>query len=80
LFAWNILGNGDTMQTTVPFQTEKILEADSLLLTSGILVGVYRTIRDVQALAAALLHYAMIGASIADCLMDLMGSTMPEEV
>lgn len=67
------------METTVPLQTEKILDADSLFLASRILVEAHRTVRDVQVIVATLLRYALIGVSITDCLMDSMGSIVTEE-
>jgi hypothetical protein len=67
------------MENTIQLQTEKILDDDSLFLASRILIGAHRTVRDVQVIAAALLRYALIGASITDNLIGLMVTSMPEE-
>lgn len=76
---WNILMNGDAMENTILLQTGKIPDDNSLFLASSILIGANRTIRDVQIIVAALLRYAMLGASITNSLMDLIVTTVPEE-
>ena len=67
------------MENTILLQTEKTLDEGSLFLASSILMGAHRTVRDVQVIAAALLRYALIGASITDNVIGLMVTTMPEE-
>ena len=67
------------METTIQLQTESILEHDSLLLASVILVDVSRIIGDIQAIVAVLLRYAMIGISLTNSLIGLFGPTVFEE-
>jgi hypothetical protein len=58
------------METTVPTQTEKTLDRDSLLLASFILTDVHQTIKGVHSIVIALLHYATIGACITNNLVE----------
>jgi hypothetical protein len=67
------------MENTIQLQPEKIFDDDALFLASSILTGAHRTIRDIQILAAALIRYALIGASITDNLIGLMATDVPEE-
>jgi hypothetical protein len=67
------------MENTILLQPEKVLDADSLFLASSIFVGASQTIRDVHIIVAALLRYALIGASITNNLMDLMVNNALEE-
>lgn len=67
-----------TMETTIQLQTESILEHDSLLLASLILMDVSRIVRDIQAIVAVLFRYAMIAVSIANGLIELAGPSVPE--
>ena len=66
------------MEDTILLQPEKMLDDDSLSLASGVFMAVNRTIRDVHIIVSALLHYAMIGASITNSLTRLRVHT-PEE-
>ena len=75
----NILVRGDAMENTVRLQPKKLLDDDALFLTSSIFVGANRTIRDIHLLVAALLRYALIGASIPNDLMGLMVENIAEE-
>jgi hypothetical protein len=68
-----------TMQTTIQLQTEGILDNDALVLASLILVDVSRIIRDIQAMVAVLLRFAIIGISLANSLIGLFGPTVFEE-
>ena len=67
------------METTITLQTEKILNEDSLLLTSMIFMGANQTIRDVHILVTAFLRYALVGTSITNNLMRLMVNNLPDE-
>lgn len=59
------------METAALSQPEKSLDRDSLFLTSLIFRDMYRTLSGVQMIAALLLQYAMIGASITNSMIDL---------
>ena len=67
------------MEPTIQLQTESLLDHDALLLASLILVDVSRIIRDIQAIVAVLLRYAIIGISLANSLIGLFGPTLVEE-
>ena len=60
------------METTIQLQPESILEQDSLLLASLILLNVSRIVRDIQTLVAVLLRYAPIGLSLTNSLIGLI--------
>jgi hypothetical protein len=76
---WNILVNGDAMENTIQFRSEKSLDSDTLFLASLILLDVNRTIRNIQVIVAVVLHYATMGVSIADSLIQLIVPTAYEE-
>jgi len=67
------------MENTIQFQSENCLDGDALFLVSIILLDVSRTIRNIQALVAFLLRYAMMAISITNCLIGWMTPTPPEE-
>jgi hypothetical protein len=67
------------MQTTVPTQTEKTLDRDSLLLASFILTDVKQTIEGVHTIVTALLRYATIGAWITTCLVESIAPMAADE-
>ena len=64
------------MENTIQIQSEKCLDADALFLASIILLDVRRIVRNIQAIAAVLLHYATMGVSITNSLIELIA---PEE-
>ena len=64
------------MENTIQFQSEKCLDADALLLASIILLDARRTVRNIQAIVAVILHYATMGVSITTSLIQLIA---PEE-
>jgi hypothetical protein len=67
------------MENTIQLQREKCLNVDALFFASLILMDVNRTIGNIQMLVAVLLRYAMMGVSIANCLMAWIMPTTPEE-
>jgi hypothetical protein len=67
----NILVSGETMETTAQPQPEKTLDQDSLFLASLVFRDVHRTVTGVHGIVAALLQYALIGASITNTLIGL---------
>ena len=60
------------METTIQLQPESILEQDSLLLASLILMNVSRIVRDSQTVVAVLLRSATIGLSLTNSLIGLI--------
>ena len=64
------------MENTIQFQSEKCLDADALFLASIILLDVRRIVRNIQVMVSVLLHYAMMGVSITNSLIQLIA---PEE-
>ena len=64
------------MENTIQFQSEKCLDADALFLASIILLDVRRIVRNIQVIVAVLLHYATMGVSITNSLIQLIA---PEE-
>jgi hypothetical protein len=67
------------METTVPTQTEKTLDRDSLLLASFILTDVNQTIQGIHGIVAELLRYVTLGVSIANCLMTWVAPAAAEQ-
>ena len=59
------------METTTLPHTEKPSDQDALLLSSLVFQDANRTIAGVHGIVAALLHYALIGASITNDLIEL---------
>ncbi len=66
------------METTAPSQPEQVPEVDSLLFASLIFRDVNRTVTGIQVIVTGLIRYALLGASITDCLIDLTVSTAVE--
>ena len=64
------------MENTIQIQSEKCLDADALFLASIILLDVRRIVSNIQVVVAVLLHYATMGVSITNSLIQLIA---PEE-
>jgi len=60
------------MENTIQFQSEQCLDADALFLASIILLDVSRIIGNIQVIVAVLLHYATMGISITNSLIQLV--------
>jgi hypothetical protein len=67
------------MENTFPFQTEKSLDYDSLVLASLLLLEVHRFVRDIQMIVAVLLRYATLCVSIADSLIQWIDPALPAD-
>ena len=60
------------MENTIQFQSEQCLDADALFLASVILLDVSRIVGNIQVIVAVLLHYATMGVSITNSLIQLV--------
>jgi hypothetical protein len=60
------------MENTIQFQSEPCLDVDALFLASIILLDVSRIIGNIQVIVAVLLHYAAMGVSITNSLIQLV--------
>ena len=60
------------MENTIRFQSEQCLDADALFLASVILLDVSRIVGNIQVIVAVLLHYATMGVSITNSLIQLV--------
>jgi hypothetical protein len=59
------------METTALPNTQQTFDKDSLLLSALVFRDANRTIAGVHGIVAALLYYALIGASITNNLIEL---------
>ena len=67
------------METTTPSRSEPVSDANLLFLVSFILRDVTRIVAVIQVVAAVLIRYAHIGASITDGLIGLVKSDSLQE-
>lgn len=59
------------METTTLPHSQLTSDQDALLLASFVLQDVHRTIAGVHGIVAVLLHYALIGATVTNELIEL---------
>ncbi len=65
------------MEHAINFKTTDV---DSFYLASLVFQDVHETLHDIHAVVAALLRYAQMGASIANCLIEWSATPTSNEV